>query len=322
MYKMDEKPKMLEVSVVIPIYNEEGNIRELYTKLNEVLSIITENYEVIFVDDGSTDNSFNILKEINTENKNVVVVKFRRNFGQTAALSAGFDHFKGDVIITMDGDLQNDPEDIALLLTKINEGYDIVSGWRVDRKDPFFTKKLPSKLSNWLASKLTGVKLHDFGCTFKAYRREVVENINLYGEMHRYIPALASQMGVSIAEVKVRHHPRQHGKSKYGITRLMRGMLDLITVKFLLSYSMRPLQLFGIPGTLSLFIGFVIGAYLTIERFFFGMSLADRPLLLLAVLLMFLGVQFVTMGLLGEIITRTYYEVQGKPIYTVKEIIE
>ena len=319
---MDEKPKMLEVSVVIPIYNEEGNIRELYTKLNDVLSIITENYEVIFVDDGSTDNSFNILKEINTENKNVVVVKFRRNFGQTAALSAGFDHFKGDVIITMDGDLQNDPEDIALLLTKINEGYDIVSGWRVDRKDPFFTKKLPSKFSNWLASKLTGVKLHDFGCTFKAYRREVVENINLYGEMHRYIPALASQMGVSIAEVKVRHHPRQHGKSKYGITRLIRGMLDLITVKFLLSYSMRPLQLFGIPGIISLFIGFVIGAYLTIERFFFGMSLADRPLLLLAVLLIFLGVQFITMGLLGEIITRTYYEIQGKPIYAVKEIIE
>lgn len=322
MYKMDEKPKMLEVSVVIPIYNEEGNIRELYTKLNDVLSIITENYEVIFVDDGSTDNSFNILKEINTENKNVVVVKFRRNFGQTAALSAGFDHFKGDIIITMDGDLQNDPEDIALLLTKINEGYDIVSGWRVDRKDPFFTKKLPSKFSNWLASKLTGVKLHDFGCTFKAYTREVVENINLYGEMHRYIPALASQMGVSIAEVKVRHHPRQHGKSKYGITRLMRGMLDLITVKFLLSYSMRPLQLFGIPGIISLFIGFVIGAYLTVGKLFFGMSLADRPLLLLAVLLMFLGVQFVTMGLLGEIITRTYYEIQGKPIYAVKEIIE
>ena len=319
---MDEKPKILEVSVVIPIYNEEGNIRELYTKLNDVLSIITENYEVIFVDDGSTDNSFNILKEINTENKNVVVVKFRRNFGQTAALSAGFDHFKGDVIITMDGDLQNDPEDIALLLTKINEGYDIVSGWRVDRKDPFFTKKLPSKFSNWLASKLTGVKLHDFGCTFKAYRREVVENINLYGEMHRYIPALASQMGVSIAEVKVRHHPRQHGKSKYGITRLIRGMLDLITVKFLLSYSMRPLQLFGIPGIISLFIGFVIGAYLTVGKLFFGMSLADRPLLLLAVLLMFLGVQFVTMGLLGEIITRTYYEIQGKPIYAVKEIIE
>ena len=319
---MDEKPKILEVSVVIPIYNEEGNIRELCIKLNDVLPIITENYEIIFVDDGSTDNSFNILKEINTENKNVVVVKFRRNFGQTAALSAGFDHFKGDVIITMDGDLQNDPEDIALLLTKINEGYDIVSGWRVDRKDPFFTKKLPSKFSNWLASKLTGVKLHDFGCTFKAYRREVVENINLYGEMHRYIPALASQMGVSIAEVKVRHHPRQHGKSKYGITRLIRGMLDLITVKFLLSYSMRPLQLFGIPGIISLFIGFVIGAYLTIERFFFGMSLADRPLLLLAVLLIFLGVQFITMGLLGEIITRTYYEIQGKPIYAVKEIIE
>jgi glycosyltransferase involved in cell wall biosynthesis len=319
---MDEKPKPVEISVVIPIYNEEENIRELHAKLIAVLPTITENCEIIFVDDGSTDNSFNILKEINTEDKNVKAIKLRRNFGQTAAISAGFDHSKGDVIITMDGDLQNGPEDIPLLLEKINEGYDVVSGWRVDRKDPFFTKKLPSKFSNWLASKLTGVKLHDFGCTLKAFRREVVENINLYGEMHRYIPALASWMGISIAEVKVRHHPRQHGTSKYGITRLMRGMLDLITVKFLLSYSTRPLQLFGIPGIISFFVGFVIGAYLTVEKLFFGMSLADRPLLLLAVLLIFLGVQFITMGLLGEIITRTYYEVQGKPIYAVKEIVE
>ena len=319
---MDEKQKPVDISVVIPIYNEEENIKDLHAKLTNVLPSITENYEIIFVDDGSTDNSFNILKEINTEDKKVKAIKFRRNFGQSAAISAGFDYSKGDVIITMDGDLQNDPEDIPLLFKKINEGYDIVSGWRVDRKDPFFTKKLPSKLSNWLASKLTGVKLHDFGCTLKAFRREVIENINLYGEMHRYIPALASWMGISITEVKVRHHPRQHGTSKYGITRLMRGMLDLITVKFLLSYSTRPLQLFGIPGILSFFVGFVIGVYLTIERLFYGMSLADRPLLLLAVLLIFLGVQFITMGLLGEIITRTYYEVQGKPIYAVNEIIE
>jgi len=319
---MDEKQNPVDISIVIPVYNEEDNLKELHAKLIDVLPSITENYEIIFVDDGSTDNSFNILKELNKKNKKVKAIKFRRNFGQSAAISAGFDYSKGDVIITMDGDLQNDPRDIPKLLEKIYEGYDIVSGWRADRKDPFLTKKLPSKFSNWLASRLTGVKLHDFGCTLKAYRREVVENINLYGEMHRYIPALASWMGISIAEVKVRHHPRQHGKSKYGITRLMRGMLDLITVKFLLSYSTRPLQLFGIPGIISFFVGFVIGVYLTIGKLFFGMSLADRPLLLLAVLLIFLGVQFITMGLLGEIITRTYYEVQGKPIYAVKEIIE
>jgi glycosyltransferase involved in cell wall biosynthesis len=320
--KMDEKQKPVDISVVIPIYNEEENLKELYAKLTNILPAITANYEIIFVDDGSTDNSFTILKKINAEDKKVKTIKFRRNFGQSAAISAGFDHSKGNVIITLDGDLQNDPEDIPLLFKKIEEGYDIVSGWRADRKDPLFTKKLPSKFSNWLASKLTGVKLHDFGCTLKAFRREVVENINLYGEMHRYIPALASWMGISIAEVKVRHHPRQHGKSKYGITRLMRGMLDLITVKFLLSYSTRPLQLFGIPGIISFFVGFVIGAYLAIGRLFFGMGLSDRPLLLLAVLLIFLGVQFITMGLLGEIITRTYYEVQDKPIYAVKEIID
>lgn len=319
---MDEKQKSIDISVVIPVYNEEENLKELYEKLSNVLRVITENFELIFVDDGSTDNSFNILKEINTGDKKVKVIKFRRNFGQSAALTAGFDYSRGNLIITMDGDLQNDPDDIPLLLKTINEGYDIVNGWRADRKDPFFSKKLPSKISNWLASKLTGVKLHDFGCTLKAFRREVVENMNLYGEMHRYIPALASWMGVSIAEVKVRHHPRQYGKSKYGITRLMRGMLDLITVKFLLSYSTRPLQLFGIPGMISFFVGLVIGLYLTIGKLFFGMSLADRPLLLLAVLLIFLGTQFITMGLLGEIITRTYYEVQGKPIYAVKEIVD
>ena len=318
---MDEKTKPVEVSIVIPVYNEEANLRVLHTKLSDVLASITESYEILFVDDGSTDDSFNILKELNREDKRAKAIKFRRNFGQTAALSAGFDYSKGNVIITMDGDLQNDPEDIPRLLKKINEGYDIVSGCRTDRKDPYFTKKLPSKFSNWLASKLTDVKLHDFGCTLKAFRREVVANINLYGEMHRYIPALASGMGVTIAEVKVRHHPRQHGKSKYGLTRLMRGMLDLITVKFLLSYSTRPLQLFGIPGVISFFVGFVMGAYLTIERLVFGMSIANRPLLLLAVLLIFLGVQFITMGLLGEVITRTYYEVQGKPIYAVKEFI-
>ncbi len=319
---MDEKQNPVEISIVIPVYNEEENLNELYAKLIAVLPSITESYEILFVDDSSTDNTFSILKEINEKDKRAKAIKFGRNFGQTAALSAGFDYAKGDVIITMDGDLQNDPGDIPLLLEKINEGYDVISGWRADRKDPLFTKRLPSKFSNWLASKLTGVKLHDFGCTLKAFRRDVVESINLYGEMHRYIPALASWTGASIAEVKVKHHPRQHGTSKYGITRLMRGMLDLVTVKFLLSYSTRPLQLFGIPGILSFFAGFVIGAYLTIERLFFGMGLANRPLLLLAVLLILVGAQFITMGLLAEVITRTYYEVQGKLIYEVKEIIK
>jgi glycosyltransferase involved in cell wall biosynthesis len=312
----------MSLSIIIPVFNEEENIPHLVKGLKTAFAGIKTDYEVIFIDDGSTDNTLKVLKDIHKAGNNIKIIEFRRNFGQTAAISAGFDYSKGDVIITMDGDLQNDPEDIPLLLKKINEGYDIVSGWRADRKDPFFTKKLPSKFSNWLASKLTGVKLHDFGCTLKAFRREVVENINLYGEMHRYIPALASGMGISIAEVKVRHHPRQYGRSKYGIARLMRGLLDLITVKFLLSYSTRPLQLFGIPGIISFIIGIVIGAYLAIERLVFGMSIANRPLLLLAVLLIFLGGQFIMTGLLGEIITRTYYEVQGKPIYAVKEIIE
>jgi glycosyltransferase involved in cell wall biosynthesis len=312
----------MSLSIIIPVFNEEENIQHLVKGLKTAFAGIKTNYEVIFIDDGSTDNTLKVLKDIHKAGNNIKIIEFRRNFGQTAAISAGFDYSKGDVIITMDGDLQNDPEDVPLLLKKIDEGYDIVSGWRADRKDPFFTKKLPSKISNWLASKLTGVKLHDFGCTLKAFRREVVEQINLYGEMHRYIPALASWMGISIAEVRVRHHPRQYGRSKYGIARLMRGMLDLITVKFLLSYSTRPLQLFGIPGIISFLAGFVIGAYLTFEKLFFGISLADRPLLLLAVLLIFLGVQFITTGLLGEIITRTYYEVQGKPTYVVKEIIE
>lgn len=312
----------MSISIIIPVCNEEENIPDLVRSLTAALAEIETEYEVIFIDDGSTDNTFTVLKGIHKEEDCIKIIRFRRNFGQTAAISAGFDYSHGDVIITMDGDLQNDPEDILVLLKKINEGYDVVSGWRVERKDPFFTKKLPSKISNWLASKLTGVELHDFGCTLKAFRREVVDQVNLYGEMHRYIPALASWSGISIAEVKVRHHPRQYGRSKYGIARLMRGMLDLITITFLLSYSTKPMQLFGIPGILSFFAGFVIGAYLTIGKLFYGLSLADRPLLLLAVLLIFLGFQFITMGLLGELITRTYYEVQGKPIYAVKEIVE
>jgi glycosyltransferase involved in cell wall biosynthesis len=319
---MGENPKPTEISVVVPVFNEAGNLEELHAKLSDIFRCITESYEIIFVDDGSTDNSFKILAGINKEDGKVRVVRLRRNYGQSAALKAGFDYSRGNIIITMDADLQNDPEDIPLLLGKINEGYDLVNGWRADRKDPFFTKKLPSKFSNWLASRVTGVKLHDFGCTLRALRREVADNIDLYSEMHRFIPALASWSGASIAELKVKHHPRKYGKSKYGLMRLIHGLLDLITVKFLISYSARPLQLFGIPGLISLAAGFVIGAYLTTEKFLLDKALADRPLLLLAVLLVFVGVQFIVMGLLGEINVRTYYEVQSKRAYAVKDIIE
>jgi len=314
--------KMIELSVVIPVYNEEENIYELYNKLRKVLPTLNKSYEIIFVDDGSKDNSFKILKSIHEKDNRVKIIKLKRNFGQTAALSAGFSYANGSIIVTMDADLQNDPEDIPVLLKKIEEGYDLVSGWRADRKDPFFTKKLPSKLSNWLASKLTGVQLHDFGCTLKAYRSEVVKNLNLYGEMHRFIPALASWMGASIAEVKVKHFPRKRGKSKYGIGRLIRGFLDLIVVKFLLSYSTRPIQLFGALGILSFLIGFIIGLYLTIEKFLFGASLANRPLLLLSVLLIFIGIQFITMGLLGEIVSRIYYEMGNRKVYFIDKILD
>ena len=311
----------MKVSVVIPIFNERENIPILYEKLRSVIDRLKDyEWEILFADNASTDGSFEILKEIHRKDRRVKVVRLRRNFGQTGSLAAGLDFATGDVIITMDGDLQNDPEDIPLFLEKIKEGYDIVSGWRYNRKDPI-TKKIPSKIYNWLASKLTGVKIHDFGCTFKAMRKEVVRNIRLYGEMHRYIEALASEMGVSITEIKVRHHPRIYGKSKYGVSRIIKGFLDLLTVKFLLSYSTRPLHLFGIPGLILTLLGILTGGYLTF-KWFMGESIWGRPLLLLAILLIIVGVQFIVMGLLAEMIVRAYYESTGKKIYYVKEVLD
>jgi len=311
----------MKVSVVIPIFNERDNIPILYEKLRSVIDKLKDyEWEIVFADNASTDGSFEILKEIHKKDKRVKVIRLRRNFGQTGSLAAGLDFATGDIIITMDGDLQNDPEDIPLFLEKIQEGYDIVSGWRYNRKDPI-TKKIPSKIYNWLASRLTGVKIHDFGCTFKAMRKEVVKNIKLYGEMHRYIEALASEMGVSIAEIKVRHHPRIYGKSKYGISRIIKGFLDLLTVKFLLSYSTRPLHLFGIPGLILTLLGILTGGYLTF-KWFMGESIWGRPLLLLVILLIIVGVQFIVMGLLAEMIMRTYYESTGKKIYYVKEVLD
>jgi len=308
------------ISVVIPLLNEEENLPELYDGLKKVLSQYNKK-EIIFIDDGSIDSTYKILNQLHEKDPDVKIIRFRRNFGQTAALSAGFDYTKGDIIITMDGDLQNDPTDIPRLVDKIREGNDIVCGWRADRNDPFLSKKIPSLISNWLARQLTGVKIHDSGCTLKAFRSDVVRDIRLYGELHRYIPAVASWMGVTIEEISVIHHPRTHGKSNYNISRLFRGMLDLMTVTFLISYSTRPMQLFGIPGVLSVFLGLLMGGYLSFIRLFYNQGIGDRPLLMLAVLLTIMGIQFISMGLLGEIIVRTYYEVLNKQIYALKDTI-
>ncbi|MEA3291951.1 MAG: glycosyltransferase family 2 protein [Pseudomonadota bacterium] len=315
-----ETEQKLVLSIVLPVYNEQDNVNELHREIDEALSGLGIGYEIIYVDDGSSDLTLERLKKLQQRDSHVVALELRRNFGQTAAMSAGFDHARGDIIVTMDADRQNDPRDIPKLLDKIGEGYDMVAGWRYDRKDGFLLRRLPSQLANKLISWTTDVKLHDYGCTLKAFKSEVIKQISLYGEMHRFIPAIASWVGVRIAEVKVNHRPRVAGTSKYGISRTFRVILDLITVKFLLSYSSRPLQFFGAIGLISLGLGFLIGLVLTVEKLFFGMGLQDRPILLLAVLLVFIGLQFITTGLLGEMITRTYHESQDKPIYTVREI--
>ena len=308
------------LSVVIPLLNEEENIPLLYDELMEVLPALEGEYELIFIDDGSTDSSLSLLKEIQEKNHHVVVVSFRKNFGQTAAMAAGFDYARGDIIVTMDADLQNDPHDIPKLLEQIAAGNDVVTGWRYDRKDPFISRKLPSIIANKIISKTTGVNLHDYGCTLKAFKREVVKNVKLYGEMHRFIPAIASGMGINFTEVKVNHRPRRFGSSKYGISRTIRVILDLITVKFLLSYATRPIQVFGFMGVVSGGLGFLIAVIMTFQRQFMGVPLADRPLLFLAVLLIFIGIQFITLGLIAELQARTYHESQNKPVYYIKNI--
>lgn len=317
-----EGEREIDFSIIVPLYNEEGNVEDLYNLLKPVLDSIGRSCEIIFVDDGSRDRTYDVLRRLHGSDPLCRVIRFRRNFGQTAALAAGFAHARGDIIITLDGDLQNDPRDIPTLLAKMSEGYDVVSGWRVRRKDPFLTRRLPSICANWLISRITGIRLHDYGCTLKAYRREVVQNIGLYGEMHRFIPAMASWMGISVGEVEVNHHPRRRGASKYGLSRTLRVLLDLITVKFLLSYATKPLQIFGTLGFASSFTGFALGAYLSVDKLVLGHRLSDRPLLLLAVLLILLGIQLITMGLLGEMMVRIYHEGQKKPIYVIKEVLD
>lgn len=305
------------ISIVIPLYNEEDNIMPLYESIRSVMDREGKEYEVLFVDDGSTDRTYQIIEEIAARDSRVRPIGLRRNFGQTAAFAAGFDHAKGDVIVTMDGDLQNDPRDIPKLLSLIGE-YDIVSGWRRKRKDPFLTRRLPSMIANYLISRVTGVRLHDYGCSLKAYRADVLRNINLYGEMHRFIPAVASWYGVRVAEVETTHHPRLYGRSKYGISRTIRVILDLITVKFLQSFSTKPLQAFGPIGLLCGAAGFIISLYLTILKLS-GQSIGGRPLLLLGVLLIIVGIQLIGMGLIGEMLVRVYHETQKKPIYVLRD---
>ena len=312
-----------QLSIVLPIFNEVESLPHLLEELGSALEATGRTFEIICVDDGSRDGSFKALKQLRRQDKRVRIVQFRRNFGQTAAFAAGFDRARGEVIITMDADLQNDPADIPKLLEKIEAGYDVVSGWRVERwregAMTLVTRKLPSATANWLISTSTGVKLHDYGCALKAYRSEVIKNINLYGDLHRFIPAIASYYGVNVAEVPVKYRSRQFGSSKYGLGRISRVILDLLTVRFLLSYSTRPIQIFGSLGLISSGLGVLIGIYLSYVKLVYEVALAERPLLLLAILLVMIGVQFITMGLLGELVVRTYHESQGKPIYMVRE---
>lgn len=312
----------MDLSIVVPVYNEEENIQALYDQLTAVLEPLGRTYEVICTDDGSTDRSFEKLKAIAQRDPRWKVIRFRRNFGQTAGFSAGFDYASGDIVITIDADLQNDPASIPTLLEKMEEGYDVVSGWRVNRQDPFLTRRLPSRLANWLISRTTGVRVHDRGCSLRAHRKEIVKEMRLYGELHRFIPDIAAWIGARMAEVPVGHRPRRFGKSKYGLGRTVRVILDLITVRFLQGYSTRPIQIFGRWGLLMALAGFLLGLWLSFEKLALGRSIGNRPALVLSLLLMLMGVQLVSIGLLGEMIVRTYYEGQRKPIYRVREIVD
>ncbi len=311
---------MVSLSVVVPVFNEEKSVLALYNELRPVMDKQGFAYEIVFVDDGSTDGTFRVLEGLHRRDAKVRVVKFARNFGQTAAMGAGFSHAKGDVIISMDGDLQNDPRDIPLLVGKIGEGFDVVSGWRYNRQDSFFSKVIPSLISNFLARKLTGINIHDYGCSLKAYRKRALSGVKLYGEMHRYIPAIVAMNGFSVAEVKVNHRRRSFGKSKYNFTRLVKGMLDLLYIKFWSTYGTRPLHLFGLLGLLQYFLAGLLFVEQVVKAFMIQ-ALNIGPLLLLAVLLVITGTLFILFGFLGEIMIRTYYASAGEP-YVVDRVLK
>ncbi len=309
------------ISVIIPVFNEEENISPLYERLTTVLNRIRKDYEVIFIDDGSSDSTLSLLRSISKKDPHIKFLSFSRNFGQTAALSAGIDFSKGEIIIPMDGDLQNDPEDIPVLLQKIDDGFDVVSGWRMDRKDPFLKRRLPSIIANRMISFLGGVRLHDYGCTLKAYRRDILKHIRLYGEMHRFIPIYAKWVGARVSEIPVHHFPRKFGSSKYGINRVFKVLLDLMVVKFLLSYSQKPIYVFGGTGFFMILGAILSGGYAVYLKLFEGVSFILTPLPVLCVFLVMLGFLAILMGFLAEVLVRTYYESQGKPTYQIKETL-
>lgn len=310
-----------DLSIIAPVFNEEESLPHLVAQIENALGPTGISYELILVDDGSKDRSFEILGKLATTSPPLVVIRFRRNFGQTAALQAGLDHARGRYVVLMDADLQNDPADIPLLIQKLREGYDLAAGWRAQRKDAFLNRRLPSMIANKIISLTTKVELHDYGCTLKAMTRELAKELRLYGEMHRFIPAVANWVGVRIVEVPVNHRARQFGQTKYGIGRTLRVILDLITVRFMQSYLVRPMQVFGLAGILSGFLGALICAWLAFDKLLFGMAIGNRPLLLLGVLLIVVGVQLLSLGLVADVLSRTYHESQGKPPYYVRETI-
>lgn len=311
-----------KLSVIVPVYNEEWNLERLFEAIHQALEPLPHTWEVIFVDDGSQDGSLAALRILARKDAaHVRVVILRRNFGQTAAIAAGIDHAVGEIIVLLDADMQNDPADIPMILAKLDEGYDVVSGWRKDRKDTFITRTLPSHLANSLISWVTGVHLHDYGCTLKAYRREVLTGFRLYGEMHRFIPVYAHAVGARIAEVPVRHHPRQHGNAKYGLERTLKVLLDLFTVKFLLSYSAKPIYLFGGTGIGLMLISTLTLLVLMIRRVFFNISVLASPFFQMSVMFFILGFQSILMGLIAELLVRTYHESQQKPTYRVRAVL-
>lgn len=313
-------PPQLDLSIVVPIYNEAESIETLVQAIADAVSQTDLSYEIICVDDGSKDGSTQVLTDLASRRVDLKAVILRRNYGQTPAMAAGFETAQGKIVVTLDGDLQNDPADIPMLLAKLNEGYDLVSGWRRKRQDAALTRLLPSKIANIIIAKVTGVRLHDYGCSLKAYRAELIADMNLYGELHRFLPALAYIEGARIAEVPVRHHARRFGQSKYGLGRTIRVVMDLLTVYFMKKFLTRPMHVFGLGGVISLAIGIAMGTYLTIVKLFFNQNIGDRPLLILAVLLIITGVNLFCFGLVTELLMRTYHESQRRPIYRIRDV--
>lgn len=315
--------RMQKLSIVVPVYNEEKNLPELWSRIRTAVEPLNIPWDVSFVDDGSKDGSAAVLRGLQTADPDhVQLVLLNRNYGQTAAMSAGIDHSDGDVVILMDSDLQNDPADIPNLLAELDKGYDVVSGWRKDRQDNALTRNLPSHAANWLISKVTGVKLHDYGCTLKAYRREILDKVRLYGEMHRFIPVYAHAAGAKVGEIVVQHHARKHGKANYGLERIFKVILDLITVKFLMSYAKKPIYLFGGVGMVLIFMSVLTLLWLTIRRIAVGIPVLGSPFFQISVMMFILGFLAILLGLIAELLIRTYYEAQGKPTYNIREIVK